>query len=769
MTRPTPRSGSDWFGEGHDVAAAGEIRGRAGSRWWSPVAVAAAYLVALAAATWPFAMTFAARLPSLGDPLQHLWVMRWYKHCLLEWHSPMVAHGLQYPVGAPIGNFSPLHLQSLLYLLVSAVCGNDVLCYNLIWLAGMLLTGMGTYALGRHVLGDESSAFLAGLLTMLSGPVMVHAHSHTELIYVGGFSLFLLAWIRFVDRPTPGRLLAAAGGYGLVAMCAAYFLVFAIFPAALFVAWRCWAIPRTDRIRWLRDRAWWMLGFVGLCLPILAILFYGQIAMVAGGAGGTRPRDEFDRYGAPWWSYIVPVPGQLAHRLLPFDPYAVTGTAGEGMCYLGLVTLFLLHRAAVRRSPLRDGPFWWIAAALLAVLSLGSAMPFGDGRIELPAGWLRDLDWFVPFRLIRVPARFKLFVPVFTAIIAGAAWSQLRLRLGSSVNRVAAASCLSVLAVVDLAHVPFGSEAIEPIPAGYAWLRGEAPDAAWVDVPQMCSANAHWLNSNYTYWQSLHRGRTTGGYSGHQNHAFDDLLTWNSPFADYRIIEPEFPRPAGLEHYDRVEDVAFLDYAWLYLHRHDLRYVVLHRWAEAATGFGLQPIADRLETARCYADDAVTIIDRDRLPAPTGPAILCTEGWGGYRLLPRDGFVRLVGPSAAVDTYIPPGTGRVALAIRARSIDKPRHVRIISGSETVWSGTIGPDVPTDFASTAFNVREGRGTIRIESIGSAPAELLSKRFEGEVGPASLIVSSIALREAGVVEGPPVRFAESDGRRAAAEAR
>ena len=755
-------------GEGSPVALGGGDRPRSKVAWRPPLGAALGYLVALTAATWPFARTFAGRLPSLGDPLQHLWVMRWYKHCLMEWQSPMVAPGLQYPVGAPLGNFSPLHLQSIVYLIVSAVSDNDVLCYNLVWLAGMMLTGMGTYALGRSVLRDESSAFLAGLLTMLSGPVMVHAHSHTELIYVGGISLFLLAWIRFIDRPSFGRLLAAVGGYLLVAMCAAYFLVFAIFPAVLFVVWRWIKTDRSERLDWTWARGRWLLGFVVLCLPGLALLYSGQIAMVARGMGGIRPRSEFDAYGAPWWSYVVPVPGQLAHRLLPFDPFGVTGTTGEGMCYLGLVTLLLLHRAAVRRSPLPDAAFWWIAAGLLAVLSLGSSMPFDGGRLSLPAGWLRDCDWFLPFRLIRVPARFKLFVPVFTGIIAGSAWKQLRSKIGSG-RRVVALSILSAAAVADLAHVPFGSEALMPIPDGYAWLRNEAPEAAWVDVPQMCSSNAHWLNSNYTYWQSLHGGRTTGGYSGHQNHAFDDLLTWNSPFADYRLIEPEFPRPGGLEHYDRVEDVAFLDYAWLYLHRHGLRFVVLHRWAEPTTGFGLQNINDRLAMARRYEDDSVTVIDRDLLPEPTGPAILCAEGWGAYRLLPRDGFVRLVGPLASVDAYIPETCGRVILTIHARSIGETRRVRIVLESETIWSGTIGPDAQGAFETPPFLMPEGMSTIRIESDGTAPVDLMNKRFEGAVGPASLIVSSIALRPADGNGDSPVRFAGADASNSADDRR
>ena len=389
----------------------------------------ALYGVALVAATWPFVKTFAGRLPSIGDPSQHLWVMRWYKASLLAGRSPLVCPELQYPVGAPIGNFSPLHLQSLLYAVASTFSANDVLCYNVVWACGFLLTGMGTFALARHVLRDDQGAFLAGLLAMISGPVMIHSHAHTELIYVGGFPLFFLAWMRFVDRPGVGRLLAAIGGFALVAMCAAYFMVFAIFPAALYVVWQGAKRGRREGLRWLGSRAGWLAGFAaGVHAGVGPAVRRPDPQHDRGGRPCHRPRIEFDHYGAPWWSYLVPSPGFRLSGLLPFDPFDAAEVSGEGMAYLGVVALVLVHRAWVRRVSFRDAGFWWAAAALMVVLSLGSAIPFGNGEIPMPAGWLRDCEWFVPFRLIRVPARFKLLVPVCTGIIAGAAWSAWRTR-----------------------------------------------------------------------------------------------------------------------------------------------------------------------------------------------------------------------------------------------------------------------------------------------------------------------------------------------------
>ena len=97
-------------------------------------------------------------------------------------------------------------------------------------------------------------------------------------------------------------------------------------------------------------------------------------------------------------------------------------------------------------------------------------------------------------------------------------------------------------------------------------------------------------------------GRTTAGYSGHQNRPFDDLLSWNSPFADTRMLEASFPAPAGVEHFDLVRHADFRDYAWLYLTRHRLRFAVLHRWAGGDSGFGWSAGTDGYGVDRCLAN-----------------------------------------------------------------------------------------------------------------------------------------------------------------------
>src|SRR5438309_290595 len=80
-------------------------------------------------------------------------------------------------------------------------------------------------------------SWVAGLGAMLCGPMMMHAHGHLETMQMGAVPLFLVAWIRFIDRPGIGRLGGSAGLYLLMVSAAPYFAVLAVFPAVWYVGW----------------------------------------------------------------------------------------------------------------------------------------------------------------------------------------------------------------------------------------------------------------------------------------------------------------------------------------------------------------------------------------------------------------------------------------------------------------------------------------------------------------------------------------------------
>lgn len=667
--------------------------GREPLGWRTVALVALAYVACVLVATYPVVRTFGSALPgSLLDPLQHLWILRWYKSCLLEGRSPLLCPEIQYPIGAPIGNFSPLHFQALLFIPLSMLLGNDVLCFNMIWLFGMVTTGLGTFVLIWYVLGHRGCAAFGGMLAMLSGPMMIHARAHLELVHLGSFPLFLAGWMHFVDKPDKRRLAVAVALYLLLALCAAYYMVFAIVPAALYAARGLLRPTRAERRDWARSRSGWLAAFAVLALPPLALVFGGHIWSSANGYAMERPVSEFAGFGTKLWTYVVPSSLHRANAVMPVaNVYASAGytieTVGERISYLGVVTLILLHQAAVRGVRFAGRGYWWTCLILLLVLSCGAYWEIGGRQIPLPGLWLKD---HVPaFKMIRVPARFNLFVAVVAALVAAAGLRALLDRTRTRAGRAVLFGSLGALALFDLSTVPFSAFTIPEMPSVYADLRGEDPDATFLEIPQASSGGSH-LSSLAAYWQSHHRGVTNVGYSGHGNLKFDNLLTWNSPFRAELLADPNYLAGPAMPTLGIVTEANFNDYAWLYLQVHGFRYVVAHRDPRVVPqgAARLDRLEARLGAAKIREDSKVLVFDRDLLPAPTRPTLMTTEGWRpGWHDKPMHVFAR----EGKFVAYIPDPNQPVRFAVEAKGLRRPVPVRLMAGGRELASWWIPAD------------------------------------------------------------------------------
>jgi hypothetical protein len=717
-----------------------------GLRWTTWAIVTALYVVCVSLATWPRILGFGSDLPSPGDPLQHLWIMRWYRTCLLEGRSMVICPEIQYPVGAPLGTFSPLHFQSLLFIPLSLVIENDILCYNLVWMFGMVFTGLGTFLLIWHDQRDAWCAGLGGMLAMLSGPMLLHATGHLELIGIGGFPLFLWAWLRFVDRPEWRTWGAAVGFYLLLGLISAYFVVFAIFPAALYVVWKSGGLRPRSMVTWLRERAGWFSAFAAVVTTGLLLIFGNQLWAKRHGYIIPRPLAEFRVHGAPLWSYVLPSEKHALGDVLPsglYETSEVHGNLGECCSYLGMVALGLLLYTAVVRVRFARATFWWAALAVLVVLSGGAAWHVGRFEIPLPAIWLKRNIFL--FEQIRAPARFNLLAAVVAALVAAQGLKHLLSRIQVGWMRAAVFTSLAAAAMADLAMVPYGSAPIPPMPGCYAFMKQVAPGAPFVEIPQFGSGGS-FLYAACGYWQSHHRGRTNAGYCGQGNVLFDNLLTYNSPFDATRLARPDYLAGSDRISFDMTGEVSFLDYAWLYLQAHDYRFVVLHQWPGSVSHLPvrLDRVKVLLDVAKVYEDAATVVYDRDRLPLPTHPVLLTLQGWRPA----WDGkMMRVANREASLIVYNPDPGHDLQIGMDARAFLQFRHVRLRSGAKELAHWAINPGSYQPLASGTLRLPAGLSTLTLESDGaSTPRDWQDASLVGDRSPYSLKVKNLGLEVA-----------------------
>src|SRR5208283_5217435 len=124
------------------------------------------------------------------------------------------------------------------------------------------------------------------------------------MIYLGGFPLFLAAWIGFVDQPGRARLGAAVALYLFLVAGAAYYFVLGLVPPVAYVVWRL--ASAKEHLHWLRARLPWFGAYALLLSVCLVPLFAAQIWGVVHGYAMTRSRLEFEHFAAPWCSDSVP-------------------------------------------------------------------------------------------------------------------------------------------------------------------------------------------------------------------------------------------------------------------------------------------------------------------------------------------------------------------------------------------------------------------------------------------------------------------------------
>jgi hypothetical protein len=714
------------------------------------------YVAAALLATAPYSFRLTTHVPNGGDPAQHLWIMRWYRACLREGRSPFFCAEIQYPHGAPLGLFSPLHMQALLYLPIALVTDNDALAYNLIWLTGLATTGLGMAVLAWQVTRDRASAWLAGLLLVLSGPLMLHALGHLELLFLGAVPVFLGAWVRFVDAPTRRRLIGAVALYVLVAACAGYYMLFSAIPAAFYVLWGAVAACRRGEGRpWLRARAGWLAGFAALAGVALLPLFASHLWAAAHHVHVTRTRWEFSTYRAPWWGYVAPTALHRLGRMLPVDLYATfAGYTGrqaalvvEGASYLGVVTLGLVGYALACRLRFARAPFWWAVFVLSALLALGAFVEVGGKKVAMPALWL--WQYLPMFKLVRCPSRFNVFAAIAAVLVAAVAARHLRERLrGHRWQRAAIVPALALVALVDLGLAPAGWEC-QPPPAVYTAIQRLDPAATVLELPLENSARDA-TPLDRTYWQSIHRLRTSAGYSGLVNVPFQLDVVRGHPFA--ADAPDAFAQPEAMT-LGVVGPAAFRDLAWLFLAAHDYRYVLRHHPGGDALGDpgAVARLSALLEDVKIYEDADATVYARDRLPPPAHPVALPTDGWLTW-LHPTPGRTppHATRRVATVAAYNPDAARPLRLTLTARALVRARTVRLRADGRTLAEWRIDPVSMHDYISPPFLLPEGLHRLILESDGEA-APPHGQAIDEEKTPYSLRVERLGL--AWAVEGGP----------------
>lgn len=260
-------------------------------RWPALLAALLLYSLLAVAITWPLVLHLDTRLPALPGELgqdvwQNSWNVWWVNYAIMTEHTnPYYTDMLYYPQGASLA-LHTLNLPVCLIGIPFTSLFGIVVSYNLLTLLILMLAGVGSFLLVRHIVRDDAAALVAGALVMCS-PLRLNDVRYALYHTLSDFSFFLalLCVLLLLERRTWRVALLAGASLLLAGLCSWYHLFHLMVVLAVILVWRGVAAWRAgsgpallhELVAWGRLVAASML--VGLLLlPILAPVITESLA-----------------------------------------------------------------------------------------------------------------------------------------------------------------------------------------------------------------------------------------------------------------------------------------------------------------------------------------------------------------------------------------------------------------------------------------------------------------------------------------------------------
>jgi len=441
------------------------------------------------AMTWPQAARMTDGVHDPGDPLLIAWVLGWVAHQLPRAPGHMFDANIFYPerntlaysetLLAPGAAVAPLHWAGV----------NPILVYNIVFLSGFVLSGVGTALLVRRLTGRVGPAIVGGIVFAFA-PFRIDHYAHLQLQQTQCIPIALWAFHRLLDtrRVRDGAMLGlAVAGQMLSCMYYGLFLVpyMAVVCGTLLVARRAWT----------RDR---LIALAAAAVVLTVVMLPAARAYLgARRVVGERGRQEVVDGSARAYNYLAPPEVNLVYGDL-FDRFRDP----ERRLFPGFAAVLL---AAVA--------LWPPLSATRVAYALGLLVAF-DVSLGFNGVLYRVLyDYFLPFRALRIPARMGMMVCFSLAVLAGYGAARIAEWTGRARVRSAALTGIAAILLIEYASrpLPLWTAPTAP-PQAYADIirdAGDSPTSVLFEFP-----TGHMEDTEYVYYSTFHWQYLVNGYSG---------------------------------------------------------------------------------------------------------------------------------------------------------------------------------------------------------------------------------------------------------------
>ena len=497
------------------------------------------YTLLTAVMTYPQVLHLRDGVHDDGDPLLNAWALAWVAYQLPAAPAHIFDANIFYPERRTLAFSETLIAPALAAAPLRWVGFGPIVVYNIVFLSGFIVSGLGVALLVRRLTGRPSAAIVAGLVFAFL-PYRIDHYAHLQLQQTQFLPFALWAFHRLLSS---GRLrdgiLFGAFTAGQVLSCMYYglFLVpyFAVVCGTLLIANGFGGLAKM--------RSTIVALSVAALIAGAAVLPVGKAYLGAREVVGERSTEEVRQGSATLWNYLGPPDENLL-----FGSVLRTFADPERRLFPGFVAIAIALIGAFVRLPRRHDS-WFRGRSIQIAYGLGLIL-----AIDLSLGFNGFTypilyKYVLPFRGLRIPARMGIIAGFTLAVLAGygVAWIADRVRPSRAVAPVLTA--ISVLILVEYASKPLDLLIVptEPLPV-YADVlqdKGDSPTAALVEFPVSAVDDP-----TYMYYSTFHWQHLVNGYSGF-------FPPWYRRFIN--VID-------GLPNEDSMR----------FLKEHETRYLVLH-------------------------------------------------------------------------------------------------------------------------------------------------------------------------------------------------
>ena len=505
----------------------------------------ALFTVLTAVMTFPQVLHMRDGINDVGDPLLNLWALSWVAHQLAIAPGHLFDANIFVPERWTLAYSETLVAPGFAVAPLLWMGASRVVVYNLVFLGGFVLSGVGTALLVRELTRNLGASIVAGVIFAFM-PFRFDHYAQLQMQQAQWIPLALWAFHRVMGggRLRDGLLLGAF--FAAQVLSCMYYGIF----LASYLVVVGGALMLSD-ISVSRARLPVLAAGVVLAVALLAPA--GRAYLGARQLVGERRTGEIDSGSATWRNYLAAAPSS---RL-----YGWTNKrfgADQRRLFPGLAALALALVAL--------WPPWSLVRAAYA-LGLAFAVDLTLGFHGLTYRFLYEHT--MPFRALRIPALAFVLVGFSLAVLAGFGIARISARLRAPSARLALVlvSCIAVLVEGLSAPIRLTIVPVAP-PAIYADMMRDIGDSPAVSIVEVPIARE---DPTYMYYSTFHWQRLLNGYSG--------------------FFPPSFIRLVGAM--QGFPDAESLDA----LHARGARYAVIHGELLAPTEY--QRVIGAIDDCRC--------------------------------------------------------------------------------------------------------------------------------------------------------------------------